>query len=132
MRAIKFRAWDVKHKEMHYIDDLYWFEEEGVHEIEDGKARVHATYEIMQFTGLKDKNGRDVYEGDICRFREDNLDDWDVRRVEYCGERDYPAFDFVPSVDCDSNGLSYAMAVCEIEVIGNIYENPELLHDTQD
>ena len=62
---IKFRAWDKRHKEMTYITDLYWFEEEGVH---DGSGDGHYTnYELMLFSGVSDINDTDIYEGDILK-----------------------------------------------------------------
>lgn len=79
---------------------------------------------VGQFTGLKDKNGKKIFEGDICgcfcntqRFV-----------VKYCEERCGYFFD-----DCVSSGYSDASPEClgnlrdTIEVIGNIYDNPELL-----
>ena len=78
-------------------------------------------------TGLTDKNGKEIFEGDIIRIKEDDEEEGRVYSVAYFGDKDYPAFDTIPHVDYDSNGLSYAKATCEIEVIGNIYENKELL-----
>ena len=127
MREIKFRAWDIKRKGMEYIDDLYWFEEEGVHEIEDGKARgAYATYEIMQYTGLKDKNGRGIYEGDIVRVPAGYGGDY--RYPEYLGAVSYQVNEFV--VECGECFQDFQWS--ELEVIGNVHEHPELLHDTQD
>lgn len=76
---------------------------------------------VGQYTGLKDRNGKEIYEGDLLRVTHEDGDS-EVYQVRYMGDNDYPAFDLVPHLDCDSNGLSHAMAVCEIEVIGNIYE----------
>ena len=87
-------------------------------------------FTLMQYTGLKDKNGVEIYEGDIITM--DKNGEKSMHRVKYMDDNDYPAFDLVPFVDCDCNALSYAMAECEIEVIGNIYENPELLEEASD
>lgn len=125
MREIKFRVWNPNaNKFVAYA---------GVNEMplhEAGALTLKVpVYEILQYTGLKDKNGVEIYEGDIVRL----TDDWDnesVHKVEYCAEYDYPAFDVKPHIDAESNGLSHFMATGEIEVIGNIWEHEELLSDS--
>jgi uncharacterized phage protein (TIGR01671 family) len=83
---------------------------------------------VMQFTGLKDKNGTEIYEGDILRVGEFE-DDGDATNyeVKWLGDEGYPAFDLV-RWEGEANALSEITQGIEFigEVIGNIYENPEL------
>ncbi|BCJ86488.1 YopX family protein [Effusibacillus dendaii] len=119
MREIKFRAWDSKgwmrtdfSPSMIYdvlnitAFDLIWNSPDFVK---------------MQYTGLKDRNGKEIYEGDILRDDETglNLVVWDNGAYWI-----RPVYDVV---DTYMEYLSDYNEVCEI--IGNIYENPELLSD---
>ena len=78
---------------------------------------------ISQYTGLTDKNGKKIFEGDIIKSCEYD----DVYFVKYCADDNYPAFDVVPEINVECNGLSHLHIVEGIEVIGNIHDNPELL-----
>lgn len=83
---------------------------------------------VGQYTGLTDKNGKKIFEGDIVRYRPEYWSEphWSV--VEYCADKwNYPAFD-LKDHDYESNGLQSAHEEgVELEVIGNIHDNPELL-----
>ena len=87
---------------------------------------------VGQFTGLHDKNGKEIYEGDVLRFNGEypmNLDSWMGRR--FWEKTGYVYYDDKESrFTCTEMGnqvsTSYWIA-CSKEVIGNIYEHPELL-----
>lgn len=81
---------------------------------------------VGQFTGVTDKNGIKIFEGDIIKSCEYD----DIYAVKYFSYNNYPAFDCVPEVsNCECNGLSFLVNVEGCEVIGNIFDNPELIKE---
>ncbi|MDA8119997.1 MAG: YopX family protein [Gammaproteobacteria bacterium] len=86
---------------------------------------------VGEWTGMQDDKGNLIFEDDIVRITDD-VDDVSVHRVEYQGAQGYPAFDLEPDPGYDSNALSWAKAVCKIEVIGNVHQNVELLEAKRD
>ncbi|WP_333880364.1 YopX family protein [Lysinibacillus capsici] len=133
-REIKFRVWLKGH--MVYItpDDDYFIDGDGrlvkIEQIENGcNYQGFEDYEclLMQFTGLKDKNGKEIFEGDIVQ---QNYKDMYNQNQAFVGEVVYS--------DCVywlKNGGEYTFLydeyrIYESIVIGNIYENPELLEGT--
>ncbi|MBF2435364.1 YopX family protein [Listeria innocua] len=133
MRVIEFRAWDKEVKEMDYNPSVIeiW-QNKPINE----QFRLESEEKLiwMQYTGLKDKNGKKIFEGDIVAFSEDDFHVFNSQ-VEYFLEDGYPAFDIkVPSTYYfDSNVFSEVSmsGLYEIEVIGNIHENPEILGGTE-
>lgn len=137
MRDIKFRAWDKIENKMWYPDAIRFdldkplnmksneiggwvtfFEHEGLHD------------PIMQYTNIKDKNGKEIYEGDIIQ------NGYEGGEVYFKESEARFNVKVLPSLVHESkrNNLSYWHGILsflwhngKFEIIGNIYENPELL-----
>lgn len=117
-RIIKFRYWDELHKEMMDWSDLK--RQKFIEFLENAEPP------IMQFTGLLDKNGKEIFEGDIVKFRDiDNSLPEEILPVIW----DEKACGFVCRDSQHSKGIDMASSYDTIsgEIIGNVYENPELL-----
>ena len=116
MREIKFRAWDKEEKEMRQVvvmtGDAYEISVRDIHG--ERYWQDYKTFELMQYTGLKDKNGKEIYEGDI------------VRCIGYVN---------LLKVRFSDGGFLFgdmhasASSRHDREIIGNIYENKELLKE---
>ena len=116
MREIKFRAWDKKEKRWYDWDSGVCNFEKDKH-IDIAVFDLEDNFELMQFTGLKDKNGKEIFEGDIVKgiWGKNEADVFEVfwEDTGFWGkgkEGDYAFSDYHT-----------------LEVIGNKFENPELL-----
>lgn len=115
MREIKFRGKRLDNGEWVYGDLHIRTPFPHIHsEIDYGKANIDP-HTIGQFTGLHDKNGKEIYEGDIVRY-----DMGGECEVSYCIGGGFAGFDLSPAFH---NGHQLK----DVEVIGNIHDNPELL-----
>ena len=151
MDLLRFRAWLKKEQKMdNEIDHISWLEDE-LYCIGDGITYMVLAEDLvlMQSTGLKDKNGKEIFEGDILKFN----DEWneychegyvdgsveginfvEVVRGEACfvfGKTKYPDSSlFILMEDEHLNFKDFIKSEdFEFEINGNVYENPELLEE---
>ena len=132
MREIKFRAWHKEEKFMYQVDALefpvggtIWYGP-GVGK---GVASTNSKYNLvvdsilMQFTGLLDKNGKAVYEGDILKLSSGERREVLWRAALACFQHE--------ALEYSQWGQLDEIMATKCEIIGNIYENPELLQEQQ-
>ena len=128
----KFRMWNRITSQLHLVDGLYFDDKEAEYVDDDNVLRFigFKNIELMQSTGLKDKNGKEIFEGDVVRMRNPR----DRRQIGM--------FQVVRVANSPMLGLLDKKLTTEIfnlyehmsnyyEVKGNIYENPELLEDKE-
>lgn len=135
MREIKFRAWSKKNRG--FIADFnmvnfhsYFNKGTEPHIYRYGTEWKLSEIELMQYTGLKDKNGVEIYEGDILSINPDD-DDWEDIVVwwQFGGRHELKTF-------ADNPEPSTMLRLFELQagtpnpaiILGNIYENPELIN----
>lgn len=128
MREIKFRAWDKKLKEMTDVVCLNLRENSNDHILSsnshpDCYSQLKENLELMQFIGLKDKNGKEIYEGDVIK-----LDD-EILLVEFCEE--YARFGaviyFQNGLEPENSVWRWGDDLWDGWIVGNQFESPELL-----
>lgn len=146
-REIKFRVYDKDLKRMRYLNnehDSIWFYEDGnayYHNMQTGLGEWFS--DLMQYTGLKDKNGKEIYEGDVVK----------VKNIKIVGKDYEPPYyyelieegknkknkviatydELIAEYDKRENGFRYkykngdyvTLIDCEIEIIGNIHDKEE-------
>lgn len=126
MREIKFRAWDKNKNKMYQVRGINFDNEDLWLKINETQIMGANLFEVelMQYTGLKDKNGTEIYEGDIVKYTSE-LENG-IFEVKYSNCRFYGLWIEANFMDITTD-LFYLGCSNELEVIGNIYQNPELL-----
>ena len=131
MREIKFQAWDIDFKKMWIVMSLtreeqtpFMLVRESIES--ESCARPSKLLKIRQYTGLKDNNGKEIYEGDIVecqRFLPNYQKDRTIGYVTF----ETPAFFIITEEKHGKNWIDFDNDAEPYEILGNIYENPELL-----
>lgn len=131
----KFRAWDVLAEKM--IDEIQmisFVRKEIIGKFSDGSTSVPLKFEderngedviLMQSTGLKDKNGKEIFDGDVLACKTDD----EVINLNIFWDEEHALFMFESKKYNEQEPLAELVEdnIYPFEIIGNIYENPELL-----
>lgn len=152
MKEIKFRCWDKKSKKMRQVTEivfntgfymesndnsvkLIWVKGQNIIENKEIQIQREEDFILMQYTGLKDKNGKEIYEGDIVKinahsydfgFEKDKIGE--IRFLKGC----FGFYKQLSEKEYLFNELATEFSYGELdyyEVIGDIYDNPELLEE---
>ena len=139
MRTIKFRAWIENSQKMFYQGDQYLQSFlRRANQLHNPKHTGHDSYGVpllLEFTGLLDKNEKEIYEGDIVATRVLKHSEKDLRLTQKIAyDSTLGAFVLMTGIDSVEKDFETTYNYCpipwahEIEIIGNIYENPDVLN----
>ena len=123
-REIKFRAWDKENKKMAHVSRID-FGPGGIKYLVDDSM-------LLEYTGLHDENGREIYEGDVVRYtawHDGKPTDTIQGEVVYSGDLGMASFDI--RLDHDGEIVRAVLPARGVEIMGNVFENPELLEGKQ-
>lgn len=142
MRELKFRTWDKLAKKMIHFESGYLghyiltparngWEFQNLQNGSGGKE-----YEVQQYTGCKDKDGKEIYEGDILIYEEDTDCNGKIKKIKLvCQYQPYNAwFGFYEPKEKPEDiyeGYYWMEISGKCKVIGNIHENPKLLYGSK-
>ena len=147
-RTIKFRAWDKTYKEMYYPykNEQEWWWDSDEHSIKFAvnspcPPEIHLEFsdgelELMQYTGLKDSEGKEIYEGDIVEGNSWTCSGMGLAELVKCKwEITFEYAKWYTRLIYKKDGRDVSKPDLyfheDLKIIGNIYENPELLENKE-
>lgn len=131
MREIKFRAWLKEERKMVNVETLFI----GINRLCFGNSKTKDLFfrdfeevELMQYTGLKDKNSKEIYEGDIVLIKLDETSTWYKTVVGF--KKGAFIADLIDKEDYVYI-FHHGFTGDDFEIIGNVYENKNLLEENK-
>lgn len=126
-REIKFRAWEKKQKFMMAVENVDF---EGGIVNKYGVWRFFEELEMMQYTGVKDKNGKEIYEGDVVKSENHYKAPCEIKVGFIAYDKELARYSLKSNDSWFASSISESddrVSKIKYEIIGNIHENPELL-----
>lgn len=127
-REIKFKAWDEKEKKMFspssisWKDDVMWIcDNHGENKLE--YELVNPSALLMQYTGFKEREEKEIWESDIARIWDSSTSNYEYHPIVFQNGSFYLTSPLFSTLE---DAIKYSL---DFEIVGNIYENPELLID---
>ena len=144
-REIKFRAWNIEKGRWSNDDDSYWGDGDNFTPVENVNINLDSeNFTFEQYTGLEDKNGKEIYEGDIVKL---DYEETKIRNEPDVCEGVFTEYqekhEGIFEITFNKNWAAFVLIIHDtniveeslgdakysVEVIGNIHENPELLEE---
>lgn len=125
---LKFKAYHKTRKIILPVIKIEWFNEKMFKVTVEGSPEqgqyiwLHHEIVLMQYTGRVDKNGQEIFQGHVVK---DSLQHEKLWKIEYRVDSEYVGF--IP-VEIETNYISQFVSWKNMEIIGDIYQNPELLN----
>lgn len=137
--VIRYRAWDKHVKKIRKVTEIHFDDSLIYLKANNGKGYYcsFSDIELMQSTGLKDKNGVEIFEGDVVRYTWDMLSDVNATekgkkvRISKVFWSDWRASWAVGKKSCNNDLFRYARNGNTVEVIGNVWEDGDLINDSE-